>query len=216
MLRAWRPSDCLSVTLVDCDIQCNKKQWSTNDRIGRCRGNLRDEADPDHNILRSRILLRVTTEVSKNVRFCSSAAFNGSHVALSQQVLSFLVFAMVGRMHLHSDVCTPWRLAPLLVVNGIIVISQTDPATINRRAFSAAEKSVWNSLPEGSGPFFSISGCAPKVTEDGTILCGLIPTNKLTNCTSLFALYRDREVFGLMLFHAKMKTVLLTIANLAN
>jgi len=95
MLRAWRPSVCLSVrlsvTLVDCDrtLQQKVENGTWQDKwVGRCLGYLHVEADPDRIILWSRILPRNARRHEKNVELCN----NCSHVSLSQHMLSLLFF----------------------------------------------------------------------------------------------------------------------------
>ena len=68
MLRAWRPSVCVSVYRVSgLWSQCNKKLKLAQDRIGQCLGYLPAETkvDQDRSILRSRILVRNTSEVQE-------------------------------------------------------------------------------------------------------------------------------------------------------
>jgi len=78
----------LTVITCTCRHSCNKsenlqdKSW-----LPGCR----TDSDCIRPILWSRILLRKTGGVLENVEFCISAASHGSHVALSQQLLSFLV-----------------------------------------------------------------------------------------------------------------------------
>jgi len=70
--------------------------------MDQCLGYLHAKADPSRNILWSRFLLRKTSGVWKKCRVCIFAAIiNGSHVALSQHLLSFLLLLL----YLFQTVC---------------------------------------------------------------------------------------------------------------
>ena len=98
VLPSLRLSVCLSVTLVDCDHTVQQKvKMDTWPDISVSWLPTFPKANPDRNILRSRILPRKTSDprYMKTVDFCISAAilslFNGSHVAQSQHLQSFLL-----------------------------------------------------------------------------------------------------------------------------
>jgi len=63
-----------SVMLMDCDHTVQQNVEFGNDRIGRCLGYMHAEVDPDRSSLSSRILLKKSSQIWKNVEFCISAA----------------------------------------------------------------------------------------------------------------------------------------------
>jgi len=88
-------SICLSVTLVTLwSYSATKVEFGTC-RIGWCLGYLHAKANPDRNLTRDPLFCWWRQMgYGKNVEFCTSAAIisasNGSHVALSQHLPSFL------------------------------------------------------------------------------------------------------------------------------
>jgi len=93
-LRAWRPSvrlsDCIVVNLLVVITQYSKKYESARDWIGRCLGYLHAEVSTQIVISGHLEIYWWRSVGCKIVEFCTSAASSGSHVALSQHLLSFL------------------------------------------------------------------------------------------------------------------------------
>ena len=82
-----RPAVCLSVTQVDCDHKvqlCNKKWKSSHDRVGRCLGYLRAEADQNHTIIRIRLRKTEWKMWSFALTVGGNNLINGSSHALDQ------------------------------------------------------------------------------------------------------------------------------------
>ena len=94
------------------------KQWrNPRDRIGRClRYNLYIEADQDRKIQWSGVWI--------DVEFCTSTASNGSHVAQSQHLLSFLFLASTGNLCIETRQRTPEKLLAALQFNKQVAVSR--------------------------------------------------------------------------------------------